>query len=303
MFKFNFEAMGTMLEIPVFDHVTKILEEKIKSEIFDFTVYYDEEFSRFKENSLITKISKSAGIYEIPEMLKKILDIYSYFYKITDEQMNPLVGNTLSDLGYDANYTLQKKSFISQTPDLLTTINTVKERNIYKLETKEKVLIDIGALGKGFWVDQVKDILERNMITHFLVNGSGDIFYTSPGLSGGLKVGLEDSTGQIVNTVEIKNQAICGSGTFKRNWSSKENENMHHIINAKTGSSTDNIESVWIKLKSDKYPTTYADALATAIFFVEPESLQESIKKDWGIDFDFYIIYTNKKSLFSKNFF
>lgn len=49
MFEFKFEAMGTELEIKVFNSVSGILQEKIKSEIFNFTIYYDETFSRFKK--------------------------------------------------------------------------------------------------------------------------------------------------------------------------------------------------------------------------------------------------------------
>ncbi len=308
MFTFKFESMGTELEIQIFDDVSKILEEKVKSEIFDFTVFYDESFSRFKENSLITKISKSTGIFEVPKDLIDILNIYKIFFNITDGAMSPLIGNTLSDLGYDANYTLMKKENISKTPNFLEVVKIFGENSYHKkntintIEVSEKVLIDIGAIGKGFWVDQVKNILEKNKITHFLINGSGDIYYSSPNNSK-VKINLENSLGNIFATTEIVNEAICGSGTLKRNWSIKKADNLHHIINARTSLPTENLESVWVKVKSEKFPTTYADGLATAIFFVEPSKLQEIVKKDLEINFEYYIIYTNKKILFSKNFF
>ena len=300
MFEFKFEAMGTELEIKVLNPVSKILEEKIKSEIFDFTIYYDNTFSRFKSNSLITKLSEQVGKFNVPKELVEMLEIYKKFNQITNGSMNPLIGYTLSDLGYDASYTLKKKEFIRPTPNFSTAFEIIDNQTIY---LHEKVLIDIGAIGKGFWVDQVKKILDKNGVTDYIINGSGDIFYSSPGLSGGrLNVWLENSDGKVFAKTQILNESICGSGIHKRNWSIKEDENLHHIIDAKKSTPTENIESVWIKTCSNELSTTLADGLATAIFFVDPEVLKEKVKNVLGIDFEYFIIYTNKKTLFSKNF-
>ncbi len=298
MFEFKFEAMGTELEIKIFNSVSKILEEKIKSEIFDFTVWYDNTFSRFKKYSLVTKLSEQTGHFKVPKDFVKILDIYKNFYTITNRSMNPLIGNTLSDLGYDAEYSLTKKEIIRQTPGFFEALEILDSENIF---VKEKVLIDIGAVGKGFWVDKVREILEQNKITNFLINGSGDIYFESTETDKA-NIWLENSENKIFAKTEILNESICGSGTSKRNWSIKKEENLHHIIDAKTGKSTKNILSVWIKIPKTKYSTTLADGLATAIFFVEPEELQKKIENIFEIDFEYFIIYTDKKILFSKNF-
>lgn len=299
MFEFKFEAMGTVLEIRVLDTVSKILEEKIKSEIFDYTVWYDETFSRFKENSLVTKLSTQTGIFSVPIELVEMLQIYFKLEAITEGRMNPLIGNTLSDLGYDDKYTLQKKDIVRETPKLSTAVKIISPD---KIELSEKVLIDLGALGKGYWVDKVREILERNKISNYLVNGSGDIYYSSPSQAGGVKVQLEGTDGAMLGEVEINNESICGSGTGRRNWSINESENLHHIVDAMTSKSTENILNVWVKVPTHPRSTTYCDALATAIFFVEPEELQEKFKKEFGVGFEYSIIYSDGKMVFSRNF-
>jgi thiamine biosynthesis lipoprotein len=138
MFSFSFEAFGTVLEIQVFDKVPKILQEKIKTEIFDYTIFFDDNFSRFKSDSLITKISNNPGIYSVPQELTEMLRHYEKFYNATNGAMNPLVGNTLSDLGYDAKYTLRPKEKISETPKLNEVVKIVSDTQI---EVKEKALI------------------------------------------------------------------------------------------------------------------------------------------------------------------
>lgn len=286
MFEFSFEAMGTVLQIKVLNQVSNILEEKIKSEIFDFTVMYDEEFSRFKPNSLVTKISESTGTYKVPHIFTQILKIYFEFFEISSGAMNPLIGNSISDLGYDSVYTLRPKESIRTTPKLDEVIQILNDTEIL---VKEKVLIDIGALGKGFWVDQVAIILERNGITNYIINGSGDILYKSSLKDDFISIALEGTD----TKVNILNEALCGSGTGRRNWSLAQDENLHHIIDARNSLPTKNYETVFIRAKT----CTLADALTTAIFFVSPETLEQKY------DFEYYILDTNKKTLFSKNFF
>lgn len=144
--------------------------------------------------------------------------------------------------------------------------------------------------------------MEKNSIKNFIIDGSGDIFYKTNHTDENsyLEVNLENpfytnESNKIFAKIKIKNEALCGSGTYKRNWSTKENKNLHHIIDANTGKPTENIVAVWVKLKKENLSTTYTDALATALFFLEPQTLQ----KDF--DFEYLIIYSNKKILFSEN--
>lgn len=291
MFEFSFEAFGTSLSISVLDTLAPIMQEKIKTEILDFTYWFDETFSRFKQDSLITNMSRIEGIYEVPRMLVEMLKIYKQFEHITHGAMNPLIGNAISDLGYDANYTLRRKPFIRPTPKFNDALKIISES---KIELKEKVLIDIGALGKGFWVDEIGKILDKNKITNFIVNGSGDILYRAT-TKNPLTISLEDpdNSGKFLGQTKIINGAICGSGIGKRNWTMQDNENLHHVINANNGTPTEGIASVWIIAKT----ATIADALATAAFFVDPEILLENF------EFEYYIYYTNKKALYSRDFF
>jgi thiamine biosynthesis lipoprotein len=245
-------------------------------------------------------MSHAPGVYSVPKELVEILSIYQKFFILTNGSLNPLVGNTLSDLGYDKDYSLSKKDEVRITSNFLDTVTIL---DVNKIEIKEKVLIDIGAIGKGYWVDKVREILVRNNITNYIVNGSGDIYVHTPGLAETSKVGLENSSGEIFQTLEMKIGSLCGSGTNKRNWSTNASENLHHIIDANTSKPTENIESAWVKSVSLSRSTTLCDGLAKAVFFVDVDVLRKLAKEQLGIEFEYYIIFTNKKTLVSKNFF
>ena len=288
-FEFSFESMGTTLQIKIWDVLPRIMQEKIKTQILDFTFWYDDNFSRFKENNLIAKIAENSGKFIVPKEFVELLEIYKTFFELSGGIVNPLIGNAISDLGYDANYSLKKKENIRETPNFLETLKIINQTII---ETNEMVLIDFGAIGKGFWVEKIKNILDKNNLKQYLINGSGDIYFSNKINSDKLKVGLEVKN-NLIGFVELKNnQSICGSGTDKRNWSLTEKDNLHHIINANTGTPSIGILSVWVKTEN----TAIADGLTTCLFFMDPTELQNRF------DFEYLIIYENKKILFSENF-
>jgi thiamine biosynthesis lipoprotein len=270
VFEFSFEAFGTYLQIKIFEKLDHIIAQKIQQEVLDYTSLFDSTYSRFKENSLITKISNSRGIFEVPTEFVEMLRLYEKFYAVTKGSVNPLIGNTLSDLGYDANYTLRPKEFIRPTPKLDEVLKIIGENRI---ETTEEVIIDIGALGKGFWVDKVSKILDSHNCKKYFVNGSGDIFYKNSLDEEKLVVGLEGTD----RTTTLYNNAICGSGTNKRNWSINESENLHHIVDARTGMPTNNYQIIWVKAKTAQV----ADGLASALFFVAKEELKKNFEFEY----------------------
>ena len=95
------------------------------------------------------------------------------------------------------------------------------------------------------------------------MNGSGDIYYagTEP-----IKVGLEDPDDKtkVIATIEMKEGAMCASGTNRRAW-----DKYHHVIDPHSKTSTEKIVATWVIAKS----TGLADALASCLFFVAPEDL------------------------------
>jgi thiamine biosynthesis lipoprotein len=256
----KFESMGTVLEVQIFDEIQngEIVEKKIR----EFTKNFDETYSRFNSDSLVSKISASSGTFSVPREFTQILKLYIKLNELTLGAVNPLIGNTISDLGYDANYSLQRKESIRSSPDLNQTLKIIDETTI---STSESVLIDIGAIGKGYWVDKVAEILNGFGIKKYLVNGSGDIYYKSE--NDVMRVGLESpiTDGKVIGYTEVQNQSICCSGTKNRAWGDK----LHHIINANNSAPTENYLSIWTITKS----AMLSDALATALFFVSPDKL------------------------------
>jgi thiamine biosynthesis lipoprotein len=295
--KVSYESMGTSWEISIWDEISDEELKIIKKEVFEMSDNFDNTYSRFIRSSLVWKIAESAGVYEVPKDFVNMLKMYMDFYEPCQKKLNPLIGFTISDLGYDDVYSLKEKADIRPTPDLFETVEILEglegHLSSFKIKTAQPVLFDFGALGKGYFVDKISDYLKNKGIKRFLVNGSGDIYY-----SGGadkeekipITVGLEHPSDQtkVIGTTEIKEGSMCASGTNRRKWGE-----YHHVIDPLTARSTpteQGIIAVWVIAHS----ATLADALASCLFFVQPERLIEK-----GFVFEYVIM--NADNLIKKS--
>ena len=279
MVSFSFEAIGTSWVIDIDDinlKKQKILEQEILRRIEEF----DKTYSRFREDSLIFRISKSPGNYVFPKEDKVLFELYKKLYNLSGGLFTPLVGNLLEDAGYDANYSL--------TPKKLRKVLMWEEVMKYShpnLNIKKPITLDFGAAGKGYLIDIVGGILEKAGIKSFCIDGGGDILYKNASKKS-IKIGLEHpkDINQVIGVVELLNESICGSSTNRRSWG-----RFHHILNPRTRTPEANILSVWVIAKT----ALLADGLTTTLFFVDPEKL----KKEFN--FEYLILYpdfTIKKS-------
>lgn len=283
MKKFEYNSMGTLWEVTIWDQISEEIFEELKNLIIKMSEDFDKTYSRFKKDSLVWQISKIKGKYEVPPDFIAMLKIYFDLYLPSDKKLNPLIGFTISDLGYDADYSLSPKETIRPTPDLFESVSILDERQI---EIREEVLFDFGALGKGYAVDKIRDILKKKGVKKFLVNGSGDIYYQGQDK---IKVGLEDPDDptKVIATVKMQQGAMCASGINRRKW-----RDLHHVIDPQISSSSKGkIVSSWVT--SDN--TAIADALASCLFFVEPETLRD-------FKFEYCILDERRQAKFSTGF-
>lgn len=274
MTKFEFEAIGTHWQIDIQDDLSQEAEVVLLQKINDRIAEFDFNYSRFRGDSLVTKMSKESGVFGLPDDADLMITLYKKMYEVTGGLVTPLIGQVLIDAGYDANYSL--------SPKQLTKPKKWQEVIIWEnpnLTLIEPAMLDFGAAGKGYLVDIVCEVIEDFGVTSYCVDAGGDMHYKNTN-GEKFKVGLEhplDKT-MVIGVTEILNQSLCGSAGNRRKWA-----DFHHIINPDTLSSPKDILAVWTIAET----TILADILTTGLFFVSPEILQEHFK------FDYLIIYSD----------
>jgi len=270
----QFEAIGTAWHIYLETPLTYAAYQNLSLCIHSRIAIYDQHYSRFRADSFVTVMSKAPGIYQLPDDAQPLLDIYEKMYQITDGRMTPLVGALLEDAGYDANYSLQPKP-LRPTPSWGESLSY----NFPTIMTKNHALLDFGAAGKGYLVDIVAAIIQDAGIDSFSINAGGDIvnYNAPPELA---VIGLEHPSNddEIVGLAKVTTGSLCGSAVNRRRWGA-----YHHIMNPITEQPTTSMLATWVVADTG----LLADALATALFFVEARALTKHFNFQYAaIGFD-----------------
>ncbi len=263
---FSFEAIGTHWSIELIDR--QELPEGLAEAVRNRIAIFDKDYSRFRDDSLVAEMSRTPGNYLLPEDAEPMFDLYRQLYILTDGAVTPLIGQTLVDAGYDAQYSLKPKAL--QTPP---SWDEALDYTYPNLRMKQAALLDVGAVGKGYLIDIVADVVESFGITSFVVDAGGDMVIRG---SNGIRVGLEhpDHTDQAIGVVTLHSQALCGSAGNRRTWAQ-----YHHIIDPAKLSSPKHLKAVWVTAEI----AMLADGLTTALFFAEPSVLRKHFMFEYAI--------------------
>lgn len=276
---FSFEGIGTQWEIST----PEVLAPTVSHQLLQTVAAYDATWSRFRQDSLVSGLSRGPGSITLPEHAVALQSLYSTLYQLSDAAMTPLIGTSLERLGYDAGYTLKP----SGNPEAAPRWEDVLEWSGTQLTAKEPLVLDIGAAGKGQLVDLLGEVLRASGHSDFLVDGSGDMLHAG---SQPVTVALEHpyNPKQAIGTLELQNSALCASASNRRAWG----DGLHHVLDGTTGKPIETTVATWTLAAS----AMVADALATAMFMMEPSSLEEDF------DFSWLRVSSNGAATFSRHF-
>lgn len=146
-----------------------------------------------------------------------------------------------------------------------------------KIELKNGIQIDLGAISKGYTTEVVGKYLKDSGLNMFIINAGGNVlvgdYYKKTDTV--YKVGIEDPTnnGKLYKIVKVSNAAVVTSGGYQRNYT-YNGVTYNHIINPKTLYPANNVLSVSVISAS----SSDADALSTTLFLMSVEEGKEFIK-------------------------
>lgn len=269
----RFDAIGTPWRIDVDGDLSAEDLAAVHARIDRF----DRDWSRFRDDSLVSRIAREAGSWPLPEDAPPLLDLYRELHDLTDGRLSPLAGASLEQLGYDAAYRLEPRGAPRAAPrwgDALSLRDTAAG---LVLDCPSPVLLDVGAAGKGYLVDLVGDLLQARGAIETVVDASGDLRIWG---ERSIRVALENpaNPAKAVGVVELRGEALCGSATNRRAWG----DGLHHIVDATTGLPIRGVIATWAITET----ALLADGLATALFLTDPARLAQRFAFQWVRLFD-----------------
>ena len=273
------QTMGTTYSIRIArSHLSagdlQALQESIDSVLEEVnrqmsTYRPDSEISRFNQTAARTPVAVSANFAHV---VRRALELA----EATGGAFDPTVGALVNLWGFGPDGTISRRP----APEQVEAVRgTVGHRHL-SLETGDRLSkaidglkLDLGAIAKGFGVDQVAALLRKNNLQNFIVEIGGETMAEGVNAQGEpWRVGVlrPDFTGSELQGVArlTGGRAIATSGNY-RNFFRDENAVLQaHIIDPRTAAPAQRAVasvSVWAA------DCLTADGLATALVVLGPE--------------------------------
>ncbi|GAA1545497.1 thiamine biosynthesis lipoprotein [Microbacterium ginsengiterrae] len=260
MTTWRFDAIGTRWEV----ETESALDAERRSEVERIVADFDATWSRFRPDSTVTRLSSAGGEALATADAAPMLEAFRELSAATAGAVNPLIGDSLAALGYDAEYSLHAGAPVPAPQEWTRTLTWNRER----LRLASAAMIDVGALGKGRLVDLVTDAL-AGIDGALVVDAGGDMT-----VRGEARIALEhpfDPT-RAIGVATVRDQALCASAINRRAWG----DGLHHVLDARTGAPV----TTWAATWAFAADAMHADAVATALFFDGGPELAHR----WGVE-------------------
>lgn len=238
----------------------------------------DEAASRFRADSELSRINGTAGTWQpvsrlLCQALRVALDVADW----TDGLVDPTVGATLVDLGYDRTFALVTKDGAP-----LVKVRSAPGWQGVELDDEQRrvrvppgTVIDLGASGKGLAADLASEAAAEATGCGILVNLGGDLSVAGDSPDGGWAITVGDTASLDVplgaeaeEVVRIDSGGLATSSTRARRWR-RGGSDLHHLIDPRLGRPSEgNLRTVSVAAST----CALANAASTAAIILDQEA-------------------------------
>lgn len=292
--------LGTVANIRVYNEG----KEDAMDKAFDRVQELDEWFAMQNPDSEISEVNRQAGIepVEVSDEVFHVMEKALHYAEESNGSFDPTIGSVTSLWGIGQDY-----AAVPDADELAEVLEVVDYRlveldeenqTIYLQE--EGMMIDLGAIAKGYITDEAARVLVEEGVNTAIIDLGGDIVVVGNSTRGEEEpwnVGIQNpygDRGEILGMVPVSDRAIVTSGVYERLIRDGDNE-YHHLMNPETGFPIENNIS-GISIIADN--AMDADALVNIAFSLGVEAGLDYINGLEGVE----VIYvTNEKEVFASD--
>lgn len=275
--------------------------------IYDAEIDYSKQF-----DSLFDVINQSLSTYMPDSDISKLnrnelVAIDTHFetvflkskeiYETTDGIFDPTIGDVVNAWSFGAD----KNKFLTDSTTIDNLMQHVGFNKVMlingKVAKKPKTYLEFNAIAKGYGVDVIGEFLESKTINNYLVEIGGEIRVRGKNVEKNKpwRVGLDeprfDGGQSVFKAINLNNEAMATSGTYRKFKIDEYGNKYAHIINTKTGYPTKtNILSVSVIAED----CMTADGYATAFQAMGVEGVASFLKTH--PELKAFLIFENKNS-------
>lgn len=293
-------TMGTTYSVVINNHPKKIINiEYLKRSLDERLIKINDIFSTYIPHSTISRFNKSletkAFVVE-PEFVfvaQRALEIG----RLTEGAFNIALDPLINLWGFDRTGRINKKPEADKIQEALRLSNP-RHLEVQKnalIKASPHLAINLSGIAKGWAVDELARLMEKQGFDNFLVEIGGEIVARGKNPHNrSWRIGIEDPrfVGQekFIAQVNLSNKALASSGNYLNFFVDSDGQRFHHILDPRTGyPSKSDIISVSV-IAND---CISADAMATAALILG----EQGIKKIGLQDVHFMFVRANNDRL------
>lgn len=260
--------LGTYTRIKIYDEG----KESVLKPAFDRIKELGDKITINQSGSEVDAINDQAGIKPVKvsdDIYFLLKDAFEYS-KESDGGFNMAIGaiTQLWRIGFDD----ARKPEQSEIDEGLKHIDYNKvqfndeEQTVYLPE--KGMIIDLGAIAKGYITDEVVKVLKKNGVTCAIVDLGGNVYvlgHSNRGENEPWNIGIQDpnkARGSVIGSIKETDKTVVTSGIYER-YLEVDGKKYHHIFDSETGYPYEN-DIASATIITDK--SIDGDGLTTVIF-------------------------------------
>ncbi|NIX14946.1 MAG: hypothetical protein GWN11_03445 [Candidatus Dadabacteria bacterium] len=161
------------------------------------------------------------------------------------------------------------------------------------------IKLDYGAVGKGYVLQRIAQLLVNKKIENGLINFGGNIHALGTDLQGKpwvIKIKDPDNSSEYIRTISVSNMSVSTSGGYER-YFLVNSKKYSHIIDPRTGFPVSHFSSVTVVSESP----LFADVLSTAFSVLSLDESKEIINQLDKISVLFIETKANEARIYENN--
>ena len=215
-------------------------DAKYLDEAFNICSEYEDILSKTSQNGDIIKIQNNRyADVSVSESTYEVIEIYKQLYEISNKKLDCTIG-TVSNLWDYNESTLPDSNLISEAVSHIDQNKLVLNDNSVRLES-DSIMLDFGAVAKGYISEKVKDFLVSKGVKSAVLNFGGNVITIGAKPDGAaFKIGIQKPFGDqndVIEAVKIKDKAVITAGVYER-FIEADGNIYHHILDPATGYGT-----------------------------------------------------------------
>lgn len=196
----------------------------------------DRACSRFRADSELLTLHRGAdGWSDLSPMLADLLGVALDAAARTDGTVDPTIGGTLVDLGYDRDIEAVRAESAPAVHVVRRPVGWSSLRlDGTRLQMPAGTQLDLGATAKARAADLCAATVERELGTGVLISLGGDIASAGTGPDGGWQVTVQDLPEDVEQQITLADgAAVATSSTARRTWR-RDGAVLHHLVDPAT---------------------------------------------------------------------